>query len=86
MAPADVRFLPVDLTYFLRSGEPEVYDKHMAIFYANLVMNLVPARTYGVMAGHRDGEFIYTDIPGKNLRPGGWTRPTTIRTSTARTS
>ena len=26
-----VRFLPVDLTYILRSGEPDVYDKHMAI-------------------------------------------------------
>ena len=30
----DVRFLAIDLTYFLRSGEPEVYDKHMAIYYA----------------------------------------------------
>jgi ATP-dependent phosphofructokinase / diphosphate-dependent phosphofructokinase len=62
-----VRFLPIDLTYFLRSGEPEVYDKHMAIFYANLVMNLVAERTYGVMAAHRAGDFICTDIPGKNL-------------------
>src|SRR5579885_1569232 len=30
----NVRFLPIDLTYFLRSGEPEVYDKRMAIFFA----------------------------------------------------
>src|SRR5439155_26796497 len=36
-----IRFLPVDLTYILRSGEPDPYDKHMAIFYANLIMNLV---------------------------------------------
>ena len=62
-----VRFLPIDLTYFLRSGEPEVYDKHMAIFYANLVMSLVRRGTHGVMAAHRDGHFIYTDMPGKNL-------------------
>lgn len=61
-----VRFLPIDLTYFLRSGEPEVYDKHMAIFYANMVMSAVTAGTYSVMAGYRDGAFIYTDIPGKN--------------------
>jgi 6-phosphofructokinase 1 len=61
-----VRFLPVDLTYFLRSGEPEVYDKHMAIFYANLIMSLVTAGTHGVMAGYHDGQFIYTDMPGKN--------------------
>ncbi len=62
-----IRFLPIDLTYFLRSGEPDVYDKHMAIYYANLVMSLVEAGTHGVMAAHRDGEFIYTDVPGKNL-------------------
>jgi 6-phosphofructokinase 1 len=62
-----VRFLPIDLTYFLRSGEPEVYDKHMAIYYANMVMSAVAAGTHGVMAAHRNGSFIYTDIPGKNF-------------------
>ncbi|MBE3560075.1 MAG: 6-phosphofructokinase [Ktedonobacteraceae bacterium] len=64
-----VRFLPIDLTYFLRSGEPEVYDKHMAIFYTNLVMSLVEQGVHGVMAAHRDGEFICTDIPGKQYPP-----------------
>jgi 6-phosphofructokinase len=64
-----VRFLPVDLTYFLRSGEPDVYDKHMAIYYANLVMGLVEQGIQGAMAGHRGGEFIYTDIPGKDRTP-----------------
>lgn len=62
-----VRFLPVDLTYILRSGEPNVYDKRMAVFYANLVMSLVEQGTHGVMAAHRDGEYIYTDIPGKDI-------------------
>ena len=62
-----IRFLPIDLTYFLRSGEPDVYDKHMAIYYANLVMSLVESGTYGVMAAHRLGAFISTDIPGKDL-------------------
>src|SRR5215831_9115028 len=62
-----VRFLPIDLTYFLRSGEPEAYDKHMAIYYANLVMSLVGDGTHGVMAAHRNGEYISTDIPGKDL-------------------
>lgn len=61
-----VRFLPIDLTYFLRSGEPEVYDKHMAIYFANLVMSYVENKNYGIMAAHRDGQFIATDIPGKN--------------------
>ncbi len=63
----DIRFLPIDLTYFLRSGEPDVYDKHMAIFYANLIMSQVGSGTYGVMAAHRDGAYISTDIPGKDL-------------------
>jgi len=62
-----VRFIPIDLTYFLRSGEPEVYDKHMAIFYANLIMSAVEQGTHSVMAAHRNGAYVYTDIPGKNL-------------------
>ena len=61
-----IRFLPIDLTYFLRSGEPEVYDKHMAIYYANLVMSAVESGNYGIMAASRHGDFIATDIPGKN--------------------
>jgi len=61
-----VRLLPVDLTYFLRSGAPEVYDKHMAIFYANLIMSQTEKGIYGVMAAYRDGNYISTDIPGKN--------------------
>ena len=62
-----IRFLPIDLTYLLRSGEPDVYDKHMAIYYANLVMSQVESGTYGVMVAHRDGAFISTDIPSKDL-------------------
>jgi 6-phosphofructokinase len=62
-----IRFLPIDLTYFLRSGEPEVYDKHMAIYYANVVMSLLEQGMHGVIAAYRDGTFIATDIPGKNL-------------------
>lgn len=62
-----VRFLPIDLTYFLRSGEPEVYDKHMAIYFANTVLSLIERGTYGVMAAYREGDFICTDIPGKDI-------------------
>ena len=62
-----IRFLPIDLTYFLRSGEPEVYDKHMAIYFANLVMSLVEQGMHGVIAAYRDGTYIATDIPGKNV-------------------
>jgi ATP-dependent phosphofructokinase / diphosphate-dependent phosphofructokinase len=31
------------------------------------VMSLVESGTHGVMSAHRDGAFIYTDIPGKDL-------------------
>lgn len=62
---AGVRFLPIDLTYFLRSGEPEVYDKHMAIYYANVIMSAVEQGMSGVMAAHRHSDFVCTDIPSK---------------------
>lgn len=64
-----VRFLPVDLTYMLRSGEPDEYDKHMAIFYANIIMKAVEDGTHGIMVGYLDGKYVYTDMPGKNLPP-----------------
>ncbi|MEO8284879.1 MAG: 6-phosphofructokinase [Chloroflexota bacterium] len=62
-----VRFLPVDLTYILRSGEPDVYDKHMAIMYANLAMGYIEKGQAGVMTAFRDGHYVCTDIPGKDL-------------------
>ncbi len=62
----NVRFLPVDLTYILRSGEPDVYDKHMAIYYANVIMSLVEQGIDGAMSAYRDGGFIFTDIPDKS--------------------
>jgi 6-phosphofructokinase 1 len=64
-----VRFLAMDLTYILRAGEPVARDRHMAIFYANLIMSHVEAKRSGVMAAYRDGQFIVTDIPGKNHPP-----------------
>jgi 6-phosphofructokinase len=64
-----VRFLPIDLTYFLRSGEAEVYDKHMAIYYANVIMSMIDQGISGVMAAYRDGAFICTDIPSKEFPP-----------------
>ena len=64
-----VRFLPMDLTYILRAGEPVARDRHMAIFYANLIMSHVEAKLSGVMAAYRDGQFIVTDIPGRNHAP-----------------
>ncbi len=62
-----VRFLPIDLTYFLRSGEADVYDKHIATYFANLVLSSVTEGTHGIMAAYRDGVLIRTDIPGKDL-------------------
>ncbi|GER83025.1 MAG: 6-phosphofructokinase [Thermogemmatispora sp.] len=64
-----VRFLPIDLTYILRSGEPDVYDRHMAIYFANMAMSLVEQGIHGAMAGYREGKIIYTDLPGKDKPP-----------------
>ncbi len=62
-----VRFLPIDLTYYLRAGEPDAYDKHVAIYFANVAMSALEEGTTGVMAAYRNGEFIVTDIPGKDI-------------------
>jgi hypothetical protein len=32
-------------------------------------MSMVEQGKYGVMAAHRDGEFVCTDIPGKDIPP-----------------
>lgn len=58
-----VRFLPVDLTYELRSGEPDVYDKRLAIVYGNLIMSCVEQGMHGVMAAFREGNYVLTDMP-----------------------
>ena len=63
----EVRFLPVDLTYVLRSGEPDVYDKKLAIVYGNLVMSCIEQGTYGVMAAFRDGRYLITDMPTADI-------------------
>jgi ATP-dependent phosphofructokinase / diphosphate-dependent phosphofructokinase len=60
-----VRFLPVDLTYILRSGEPDEYDRHAAIFYGNLAMRLLEQGIHGAMVAHRNGRYCYTDMPSK---------------------
>jgi 6-phosphofructokinase 1 len=62
-----VRFLPIDLTYVLRSGMPDVYDKRMAIVFANMLMTRIEEGGSGVMAGYQEGKFLYTDIPGRDL-------------------
>ena len=51
-ASVGVRFLAMDLTYILRAGEPVARDRHMAIFYANLIMSHVEAKRSGVMAAY----------------------------------
>jgi hypothetical protein len=67
-----IRFLPIDLTYFLRRGVPDEYDKHMAIFYANLVMSVLESGTHGVMAAHRNGHLSLAIFLGKTCLRGVW--------------
>jgi len=42
-------------------------DKHMAIMYANVVMGYIERGSHGVMAANREGRYVATEIPGKNL-------------------
>ena len=60
------RLVPMDITYIMRGGEPVPHDRHMAACYANVIMDQIEQKQCGVMAAYRDGQFIVTDIPGKN--------------------
>jgi 6-phosphofructokinase 1 len=58
-----------ELTYDLRSGEPDSLDSMVAITYANVAMDLVAAGTTGRMVAIQDGKYAHTDLPDPALGP-----------------
>ncbi|MFQ5427327.1 MAG: 6-phosphofructokinase, partial [Gaiellales bacterium] len=58
-----------DLTYDLRSGDPDSVDQIVATTYANVALDLVADGVYGQMVGVRDGRYAYTGIPDPGLGP-----------------
>ena len=58
-----------ELTYDLRSGEPDSLDSMVAITFANVAMDLIGAGTFGRMVAIRDGKYADTALPDLALGP-----------------
>jgi len=59
-----IEALPIELTYDLRSGQPDALDQIVASTFANVAMDLVADGRFGLMVGIRDGKYAYTTLPG----------------------
>jgi 6-phosphofructokinase len=57
-----------ELTYDLRSGEPDAFDQMVAITFANTAMELVVEGRTGQMTAIRDGRYAYCPIPEPGAR------------------
>ena len=58
-----------DLTYDLRSGDPDSLDHMVAITFANIALDLVASGARGRMVAIRDGTYTHTSIPDPSLGP-----------------
>jgi ATP-dependent phosphofructokinase / diphosphate-dependent phosphofructokinase len=67
---AGIEALAIELTYDLRSGQPDALDQIVASTFANVAMDLVAEGSFGLMVGIRDGKYDATDLP----RPGAQAR------------
>jgi len=56
-----------DLTYDLRSGEPDSLDQMVAMTFANVAMDLVAEGARGRMVGVRDGKYAHSPLPDPAL-------------------
>ena len=58
-----------DLTYDLRSGEPDFLDKLVATTFANIGMDLIGDRVSGKMTAIQSGKYAAADIPAHTAGP-----------------
>jgi 6-phosphofructokinase 1 len=56
-----------ELTYDLRSGEPDSLDSMVAITFANVAMDLLAEGTVGRMVAVRDGKYAHVALPDPSL-------------------
>ena len=64
-----IETLASELTYDLRSGEPDSIDSLVATTFANVAMDLVEGGTTGRMVAIQDGKYAHTDLPDPALGP-----------------
>ena len=58
-----IESLAIELTYDLRSGQPDALDQIVATTFANVAMDLVADGKFGRMAAIRDGKYAETSLP-----------------------
>jgi 6-phosphofructokinase len=63
-ARTGIESLAIELTYDLRSGQPDALDQIVSSTFANVAMDLVADGRYGRMVAIRDGKYAETDLPG----------------------
>ena len=56
-----------ELTYDLRSGEPDSIDQMVAITFANVAMDLIAEGVSGRMVAIRDGKYAHSPLPDPAL-------------------
>ncbi len=66
---AGVDSIVSDLTYDLRSGEPDFLDKMIATTFANMAFELIASGSHGRMVGIRNGCYTDSEIPDPKLGP-----------------
>lgn len=58
-----------DLTYDLRSGDPDALDQIVAITFANVAVDLIRGDVYGRLTAVRDGKYTHVPLPDPKLGP-----------------
>jgi ATP-dependent phosphofructokinase / diphosphate-dependent phosphofructokinase len=58
-----------DLTYDLRSGEPDAVDHMVAITFANIAIDMLNDGVSGKMMGIKDGKYAAVEIPDPKMGP-----------------
>ena len=64
-----IETLASELTYDLRSGEPDSLDSMVATTFANVAMDMVDAGTTGRMVAIQDGKYAVAGLPDPGLGP-----------------
>jgi ATP-dependent phosphofructokinase / diphosphate-dependent phosphofructokinase len=64
-----IETLASELTYDLRSGEPDSLDALVATTFANIAMDLIQSGVTGRMMAIQDGKYAHTALPDPALGP-----------------
>ena len=58
-----------DLTYDLRSGEPDTIDQIVGLTFGNIAVQLIGERLSGRMVAVQNGKYVHVPIPDAALGP-----------------